>query len=146
MKLRGIEVSEPVCRLVYRRRLAEVTWEALSVVSLVLSRVWHVGRNVYQTNNRWVRSGFGDYGSPITMSNKNAWSILLSEDALRSSDIFFKGRLRLLNDADVEAIFNQNVVNAFPTRTICPGAVNEDNIPHTTFFALCRERAAGQQQ
>jgi hypothetical protein len=58
------------------------------------------------------------------MSDENAWSILLSKDALCGRDIFFKGRLRLLHDADVVAILDQNVVNAFPARTICPGAVN----------------------
>src|SRR6266478_9540803 len=46
MKLRGVEVSETVCRLFYRSRLAQVTWEAFSVVSLVLSIIWHVGRDV----------------------------------------------------------------------------------------------------
>jgi hypothetical protein len=48
MKLRGVEVSETVCRLLYRGRLAQVTWEALSVVSLVLSSVCHVDRDVHQ--------------------------------------------------------------------------------------------------
>src|SRR5947209_6790125 len=37
MKLRGVEVSETVCRLLYRARLAEITREALSVVRLVFS-------------------------------------------------------------------------------------------------------------
>src|SRR6266478_4136342 len=37
MKLRGVEVSETVCRLLYRSRLAEVTWESFSIVSLILS-------------------------------------------------------------------------------------------------------------
>src|SRR6266550_1991042 len=46
MKLRGVEVSETVCRLLYRRRLAEVAREALSVVSLILSSVRHMGRDV----------------------------------------------------------------------------------------------------
>jgi len=64
MKLGGVEVSETVCRLLYRTRLAEVTWEALSVVSLVLSSVWHVRRDVHQAGNRWIRPRFGDYGSP----------------------------------------------------------------------------------
>src|SRR5713101_8114517 len=67
MKLRGVEVSETVWSFLYRGRLAEVTWEALSVVSLVLSSVWHVGRDVHQTGNRWIRPRFGDYGSPVAM-------------------------------------------------------------------------------
>src|ERR1700682_4929183 len=82
MKLRGVEVSETVCRLLDRRRLAEVTWEALSVVGLALSGVWHVGRDVHQPSNRWIRSGFSNYSSPIAVSGENARSILLSKNAL----------------------------------------------------------------
>ena len=78
------------------------------------------------------------------MSDKNARSILLSKDALRGSHIFFKGRLRFLDDADVVAILDQNVVNAFPAGTICPGAVNQNNIPNARRFALRRKRAVGQ--
>jgi hypothetical protein len=47
-----VEVGETVCRLLYRTRLAEVAWEALSVVRLVLASVWHVSRDVHQTGNR----------------------------------------------------------------------------------------------
>ena len=136
MKLRGVEVSETVCRLLYRSRLAEVTWEALSVVSLILSSIWHVGRDVHQTGNRWIRPRFGNYGSPIAVSDKNARSILQSEDALRGSHIFFKRCLRLLDDADVVAILDKNVVNAFPAGTICPGTVNQNNIPNAMLFVL----------
>jgi hypothetical protein len=76
MKLRGVEVSETVCRLLYRTRLAEVTWEALAVVSLVLSSIRHVSCDVHQSSHRWIRSGFGNYGSPIAVRNKNARCIL----------------------------------------------------------------------
>jgi len=80
------------------------------------------------------------------MSDQNAWSILQSEDAFCRRDIFFKGCLRLLDDTYLVTILDQNVVNAFPARTICPGTVNKDNISYATFFALRRERAAGQKQ
>src|SRR5882724_6479876 len=46
MKLRGVEVSETVCCFLYRRRFAQITWESLSVVSLILSRIRHVSRDV----------------------------------------------------------------------------------------------------
>src|SRR4029077_2851170 len=136
MKLRGVEVSETVCRLLYRIRLAEVTWEALSVASLTLSSIWHVSRDVHQSGNRWIRARFGNYGSPVAVSDKNARPILLSKDALRGSHIFFKGRLRLLDNADVVAIHDKDVVNAFPTRTICPGTVNQNNIPNARRLVL----------
>jgi hypothetical protein len=82
MKLSGIEVGETVCGLLYCTRLAEVAWEALAVVRLVLPSVWHVGRDIHQTSDGQARTGFGDYGSPIPTTDKNAWSILLSKDAL----------------------------------------------------------------
>src|SRR5437867_5392335 len=114
MELRGVKVGETVSRLLYRSRLAEVTWKTLSDVSLILASIWHVGSDVHQSGDRWIRPRFGNYRSPVAVSDKNAWSILLSQDALRSGDIFLERRLRLLNDADVVAIFDQNVVNAPP--------------------------------
>ena len=146
MKLRRVEVSETVCCLLYRIRLAEIAWEALPVLSLTLSSIRHMGRDVHQTGNRWMCPGFSNYGATITMSDKNARSILLIKDALRSDDVFLEGRLRLLNDADVEAILDKNVVNALPARTICPGTVNQNNIPNAFLLALRRERKGGQKQ
>jgi hypothetical protein len=70
------------------------------------------------------------------MSDKNAWSILLREDALGGSHVLFEGRLRLLDDADVVAILDQDVVNAFPARTIRPRTVDKNNIPNAMFLAL----------
>src|SRR5437899_8071868 len=136
MKLRGVKVSETVSRLLYRSRLAEVTWEALSVASLTLSSIWHVSRDVHQSGNRWIRARFGNYGSPVAVSDKNARPILLSKDALRGRHIFLKGCLRLLDDADVVAILAKNVVHAFPARTICPGTVNQNNIPNARRLVL----------
>src|SRR5438876_2867128 len=112
MKMRGVKVSETVSRLLYRSRLTEVTWETLPIVSLIFSGIWHVGSDVHQTGDRWIRPRFGNYRSPVAVSDKNARSILLSQDALRGSHIFFKGCLWLLDDADVVAILDKNVVNA----------------------------------
>jgi hypothetical protein len=55
MQLGGIEIGETICRLLYHSRLAEVTWEALTVVSLTLPSIRHVGRDVHQTGNPWIR-------------------------------------------------------------------------------------------
>src|SRR5438477_6324126 len=136
MKLRGVEISETVCSLLYSSRLAEVTWEALSVVSLVFSSVRHVGRDVDKTGNRWIRPGFGNYSSSIAVTDQNALTILLSEDSLRRGHVFLKGSFRLLDDADVEAILDQNVVNTFPAGTICPGPVNQNDIPNGRLSGL----------
>jgi hypothetical protein len=140
MKLRGVEVSETVCRHLYRIRLAKITRKAFSGISLTFSSIWHVGRDVHQSDNRWMRPRFSNYGSPIAMSNKNAWSILLSKDALRGCDIFFKGCLRLLDDANVVAIVDKNVVNALPARTIRPGTVNQKYSERDALESALRRR------
>src|SRR6476660_3598711 len=97
MKLRGIQISKTVSRILYRVRLAKVTWEAFPVVSLTLTNIRHVGCDIYQTSNRRIRTGFSDHRSSVTMSDKNAWSILLRKDAFRRGHIFLKGCLRLLD-------------------------------------------------
>jgi hypothetical protein len=79
---------------------------------------------------------FGNNGSPIAVSDKNTRSILLSKDALGGSHIILKGRLRLLNDADVIAILHKNVVNALPAGTIRPSAVNQNNISNAMLLVL----------
>src|SRR5438270_14066340 len=48
MKLRWIEVSETVGGLLYRTRFAEISEEALHVVSFVLCSLGHVGLDVRQ--------------------------------------------------------------------------------------------------
>jgi hypothetical protein len=70
------------------------------------------------------------------MGDKNARSILLSKDAPSGSHIFFKGRLRLLDDADVKAILDKDVVDALPARTICPRTVYQNNIPNAMLLVL----------
>jgi hypothetical protein len=64
------------------------------------------------------------------VSDKNTWSILLSEGTSRGGNILIERRQRLLHDGDVIAIFDQNVVNTFPARAIRPRTMNENNIPY----------------
>jgi hypothetical protein len=82
------------------------------------------------------------------VSDKNAGSILQSEDALCCRDIFLEGRFRLLHEADVVSVFDENVVNASPARAIGPGAVDQNNISNVIVsilvVALRRESAAAQ--
>src|SRR4051812_7095124 len=41
VKLRGVEISETVCRFLYRGRFAEITGKTLSIVGFILSRIRH---------------------------------------------------------------------------------------------------------
>src|SRR3981189_396057 len=114
MELGGIEVRKTICRLLYRTRFAEVTREALSVVRFVLSSVWHVRCNIHQSGNRWIRARLSNYGSPIAVADQEPRSGLQCEDALHGGHIIIEGRLRLLDDADFEAILDKVVVNTPP--------------------------------
>ena len=70
------------------------------------------------------------------MRNKNARSILQSKGALGGGHIFFKGCLWLLDNADVIAIPNKNVVDTFPAGAVGPGAVNQNNVTNAMRFVL----------
>src|SRR5580700_4112239 len=83
-----------------------------------------------------MSSRFGNYGSAVAVTDQNAGCVLQSKNALRSGDIFLERCLRLLDDADVVAIVAQDVVNAFPAGTICPGAVNQNNIPNAMVLVV----------
>ena len=61
---------------------------------------------------------------------------MLSQEALCGSHIVVKRRFRLLDDADVVAILDENVVDALPARTIRPGAVNQNYIPDMMVFVV----------
>src|SRR5258708_23350020 len=136
MELGGIEVREPLFRLLYRIGPAEVTPEALSVVRFVLSSVWHVRCNVHQSGNRWIRARFRNYGPPIAVRNKDARPVLQCDDTLHGVHIILEGRFRLLDDADFEAIPDKIIGNAIPARAVRPGTVNEDDIFHVGLLSL----------
>jgi hypothetical protein len=68
--------------------------------------------------------------------DKNARSVLKSEGAFGGSHIVFKRSFRFLDDTDVVAVFDEDVVNAFPAGTIRPGTVNQNNIPNAMLLVL----------
>jgi hypothetical protein len=55
-----------------------------------------------------------DYCSPIAAPNKHARSVVQFEDALRGSPVLLEAIPRLLEDADLEAVLDKNVINASP--------------------------------
>src|ERR1700683_4922591 len=128
MKLRRVDICETVGRFLYGARFGEAARKALSVLGLFLAGIGHVGCDIHQANNRWIYTRFRNYGSPIAVRNKDARSVLKSEDALRHSHVVLKGGLRFLNDADVEAVLAKNVVNAVPTGPIRPGPVHQNDV------------------
>ena len=140
MKLRWVKVRETVRRLLDCAGLVEVTWETLSIIRLVLSSIRHVSCDVYQADYRRVRSSLSNYGSAVAVADQNAWSILESNDTLCGGDIFLEGCLRFLDDADVEAVFDEKVVNAFPAGTIGPGAVNQNDVANAMVFIVVTGR------
>jgi hypothetical protein len=59
------------------------------------------------------------------------------ENALNGGHIILAECLRLLDNADVVAILDKDFVNTLPARIICPGAVNQNNIPNSMLLVLC---------
>ena len=91
-------------------------------------------------------TGVGYDRSTVAVSNKNAHSVLLSKDALGRCHIFFERCLRLLHDADVVTVLDQNVVGAFPARAIGPSSVNEHNVFHQAGLRLDRGHVQRSKQ
>src|SRR5580658_2358068 len=135
-KMSGVEIREAICGLLYRTRLAEITREAPSVVRFVFSSVWHVRCNIDQSGNRWICARFCNYGSPIAVRDKDARSVLQCEDTLHGGHIIMERRLRLLDDADFEAIPDKVVVYAPPARTVRPGTVDENDVCYFGLLSL----------
>jgi hypothetical protein len=50
--------------------------------------------------------------------------------------IILEGRLGLLDDADIEAVLDKKLADAFPARTVCPDTVDEDDILHLVILSL----------
>jgi hypothetical protein len=76
------------------------------------------------------------------MSNKKARPVLQSYNAFGGGDVILEGRFRLLNHAYIEMVLNKNVINLFPARTICPGAVYEYDV--LDWNALGKGRDSGE--
>src|SRR4051812_17992229 len=108
MKLRRVEVGESVARLLDRSRLTQVAWETLAIVGLILADIGHMGGDIHESDNRWIRPGFRDDGSAVAMTDEQARSVLLSEDAFRCRHVVLKGGLRLLHDTYLVTIFGEN--------------------------------------
>jgi hypothetical protein len=70
------------------------------------------------------------------MTDKYAWPILLSEDALGGSHVFSKRGLRLLNNAHVVSVSDKNVVDTLPARAIGPSAMNQNDIADAILVIL----------
>jgi len=78
MKLLGVEVSETVHRLLIAPDLLRCL-EALAVVRLVLSASGMCARDVYKTATDESVPASGNYGSPITVTTKNARAFCIAE-------------------------------------------------------------------
>ena len=116
--------------------VAEVTRKALSIVRFILSNVWHVRCNIYQSGNGWICARLRDYSSPIAVCDKDARSVLLRQDAFHGGHVILEGCLRLLDDADFEAASDKPVVNASPARPVRPGTVDENDVFHVELLRL----------
>jgi hypothetical protein len=92
--------------------------------------------DLHQSGNRWIRARFRNNGSAIAVCDKDARSVLQCENTPHCGHIILEGRLRLLDDADVEAVSDKVVVDAPPARTVRPGTMDEDYVFHAGLLSL----------
>jgi len=136
MKLCGVEIGETVCGLLDHCRFAQVAGDALSVVGFILSGVRHVRCDVDEGGDGRVGAGFGDDGATVAVADEDGGAVLQVDDAFGGGYIFFEGRFGFLDDGDVIAVFDEDVVDAAPAGAIGPGAVNENYISDAVGFGL----------
>jgi len=80
-----------------------------------------MGRDIHQADNRWIGARFRNYGSSVAMDRQEcmvhpaglAYAFVAATSSLKDVS-------GLLDDADVVAVLDKNVVHAFPAGTICP--------------------------
>jgi hypothetical protein len=64
------------------------------------------------------------------VGNENGRPILQSQNAFSGRDIVLERCLWLLNDTDIESIFDEDAADALLARTVCPGPMHQQNIPN----------------
>src|SRR5208337_4758919 len=89
--------------------------------------VWGKRSNVDQAFDAWVVAGFGDDGAAVRMSHENNGAFLLGDYAFGRGHVVGQRGGRILHDADAIAVLLEDLVDAFPARSIDESAVNQNN-------------------
>src|ERR1700677_3765480 len=124
MKLRRVNISETISRLLDRARFAKVAGKTLSIVTFILSSIRHVGGDIHQTGDRWIRSCLGDDRPAIAVTHENARPVLQSQDSLHRRDIVLERCFGLLDYGYVVAFAGENVIDTLPAGTVRPCAMD----------------------
>jgi hypothetical protein len=79
----------------------------------------------------------------IAVGNENTRPILQSQNAFGGRDIVLGRCLWLLNKTDIEAVFDEDAVDALPARTVSPSPMHQHDIPNAMRIGLGCEGVAG---
>src|SRR5258708_529357 len=100
----------------------------LAVVRCGFACIERVSRNVDKGGDRGIVPRHGDDGASVTVPDQYARTVLTSEDTLGRGHIVRKRSQRLLNDAHVISVSDQNIVHRLPARSIDKGAMNQHDV------------------
>ncbi len=81
--------------------------------------------DVYEPGNFRVVAGLRDDHAPIRMAHQDYGAGLRRKNSLRDGDVVTQRYRWILDDADLVAVFLQDVVDALPTGTVHESAVNQ---------------------
>src|SRR5208282_6810227 len=120
----------------------EHTGGFLTQGALVLPDVRSVRGNIDKADDMRINAGLGDDGAAVAMADKDAWTWLEIENALRRSDVRLKRSFRFLHHGHAVAILDQDVVNGSPAGAVNPCAVHEYNV----FDGSCQRRCSSENK
>jgi hypothetical protein len=88
--------------------------------------------DVAESSDLLVGSRRSDDGTAVRVADENRRAVLLVQDAAGDGDVIFERQRRVLDDADVEAILFEELVDTLPAGSIHEAAVNQRDVPYFT--------------
>lgn len=145
-ELRVIERQEAVLRRQDRRHRRAGS----RIGDQLADRFTLVGRercDVDQPRDLRIGARFGDDDATIGMTDQNDIAVGGGDGALGDGNVVGQGGGRVLDDADLVAVPLQDLVDAFPSRTVDETAVDEDDRLDRDGLSLGRgDRGGGEAQ
>jgi hypothetical protein len=105
-----------------------VCWEAGDEAADRLAVVGGEGGDVYEPGDLVVIACLGDDRATVGVADEDRRAVLLVEDASGEGDVALEGRRWVLDDADVEAVCAEQVVDALPSGSVHESAVHEHDV------------------
>jgi len=101
-----------------------------------LALVGGEGGDVDEAGDVVVRPGLGDDDAAVGVADEERRAVHLVEHLLGGGDVAVERDRRVLDDADVESVLREEVVDAFPAGAVHEAAVNQGHVAHVSHGEL----------